>query len=149
MERNFRAHLDRIRNGFWLCYEKFKSNAKVCYGATHDLPKELGVFDVAVFGAVLLHTQCPVKVLENCASLVTGSIIVTEPLDRSLGDGPVCRLIPTAENNRWETWWGFTPGFFTQYLSLLGFSKISTSTHKQLNYKKPVEMFTVVASRPS
>jgi SAM-dependent methyltransferase len=147
VEQAFKAHLGRIRNGFWLCYEKFESKAKVFYGSAYELPKELGVFDVAVLGAVLLHTQCPAKILENCADIVTGSIIVTDLLDRSLGDEPVCRLMPSADKNCWDTWWAFSPRFFTQYLSVLGFSRCSLSTHKQLNRNKPSDMFTVVASR--
>jgi SAM-dependent methyltransferase len=148
VEKNFRAHLKRIRNGFWLCHEKFQSVARVCYSATNELPKELGMFDVAVLGSVLLHTQCPTKVLECCADFVTGSIVVTEMLDRSLGNAPICRLLPSVDNDLWHTWWNFTPQFFTQYLSVLGFATFSVSTHKQFAFNQEVELFTIVASRP-
>ena len=147
LEQSFRAHIERIRNGFWLCHEKFKSRARVCYSTTSELPKELGMFDVAVLGAILLHTQCPTKVLECCASLVTDSIVITEIFDRSLGDAPVCRFMPTADNDLWHTWWNFSPQFFTQYLSVLGFTKSTLSIHKQVAFNQELELFTIVASR--
>jgi len=147
VEKRFRDHIKRIRNGFWLCHEKFQSRARVCYSTTTELPKELGSFDVAVLGSVLLHTQCPAKVVQCCADLVSHSIIITEILDRSLGNAPICRFLPSVENDLWHTWWNFTPQFFTQYLSVLGFSTIVASTHKQTAFNKEFELFTIVASR--
>lgn len=83
------------------------------YGSSENLPAELGQFDVALLAAVLLHTRSPVCVLESCARLVTGSIIITEMYLPELGEGPVCSLVPTMDNNAWDTWWRFTPRFFT------------------------------------
>ena len=147
VHQGFKQHIERIRNGFWYAYEKFESQSKVYYGSPYDLPDELGSFDVAVMSAVLLHTQSPVRTLESCARLVTDSIIITEQHDPSLGDDPVCRLAPTVENETWDTWWTFTPRFFQQYLSVLGFADQKLTLHKQLAHGTLHDMFTVVASR--
>lgn len=149
VRQKFKQHIARIRNGFWFAYEKLESQAKLYLGSPYDLPDELGTFDVAVLSAVLLHTQSPVRTLESCARLVTDSIIITERFDSRLGDDAVCRLDPTVENETFETWWTFTPRFFQQYLSVLGFGDQKLTHHKQLLHRNLGNMFTVVASRGS
>ena len=149
ISQNRAAHLLKIRNAFWLCHENFRSEVQVYYGSPYDLPEELGTFDVAVFGSVLLHTQNPTKILENCVRLVRGTMIVTEEHHKDLGEKPVCILKPTAHNKVWGTWWGFTPQFFIQYLSVLGFSHNVVSFHKQNqpSQSRMVDLFTVVSAR--
>lgn len=147
IQQDFKGHISRIRNGFWLAYEKVQSKSKVHYGSPADLPEELGRFDVALMAAVLLHTQSPVRTLESAARLVEGSIIITEQYDGSLGDEPVCRLAPTTDNEIWDTWWTFSPRFFQQYLAVLGFVDQELTFHTQAAHGREIEMFTVVASR--
>ncbi len=146
-EEQFFGHIKRIRNGFWFCHEKFGSRARVYYGSSEHLPHELGTFDVVLLAAVLLHTRSPVAILESCARLVTGSVIITENFDPTLGEGPVCSLVPNGENEAWDTWWRFSPRFFTQFLEVLGFPDSRVTFHRQRAFNHEQEMFTVVASR--
>lgn len=146
-ERQFHEHIERIRNGFWLCHRQFDSNAQVYHGSSENLPEKLGEFDVALLASVLLHARSPVAILESCARLVKGSIIITEIHDPSLGEGPVCSLVPTADNLAWDTWWRFTPRFFTQFLEVLGFTEHKVSFHQQVADNRPLNMFTIVSSR--
>ena len=148
VEKQFHEHIGRIRNGFWLCHEKFESKARVYHGSAENLPASLGDFDVVILASILLHSRSPVAILESCARLVTDSIIITEIHDESLGEGPVCSLVPTAGNDAWDTWWRFTPRFFTQFLEVLGFTDHLVTFHQQLADKTPLNMFTVVSSRP-
>ena len=148
VEKQFHDHISRIRNGFWLCHKQFESSARVYHGSSENLPGALGEFGVALLASVLLHTRSPVAILESCARLVTGSVIITEVFDESLGDGPVCSLVPTIDNKAWDTWWRFTPRFFTQFLEVLGFTEHRVTFHRQLADKTPLTMFTVVSSRP-
>jgi O-methyltransferase len=147
VETSFYEAVTRVRNAFWYCHEKLNSKAKVHYGASDDLPDELGEFDVALLASVLLHTRSPAKILASCARRVTGSIIVTDLYYPEIGEGPVCSLVPTAENGMWDTWWRFSPAFFTQYLGVLGFPRHQVSFHKQKTTETIHELFTVVASR--
>jgi O-methyltransferase len=147
VEKQFHEHIDRMRNGFWFCHEKFGSNARVYHGSAENLPEELGEFDVVLLASVLLHSRSPVAILESCARLVTESVIITELFNNGLGDGPVCSLVPTVGNMAWDTWWSFTPRFFTQYLEVLGFSKHKVTFHTQLADHNPLDMFTVVSNR--
>jgi O-methyltransferase len=148
VEKQFHDHIKGIRNGFWYCHEKFDSKAKVFHGSSEDLPDALGEFDVVLLASILLHTRSPVSILESCARLVTDTVIITERHHAGLGDGPVCGLAPTAENKAWDTWWIFTPRFFTQFLEILGFSDHQVTFHQQLADGNLLDMYTVTASRP-
>jgi len=147
-ETQFFEHIGRIRNGFWLCHEKNGSRAKVFNGSSENLPDALGEFDVALLSAVLLHARSPVSILESCARRVTDSIIITENFHPELGEDPVCSLVPAVDNNAWDTWWRFTPRFFTQFLEVLGFSSHQVTFHQQQAFNHTLDMFTIVSSRP-
>ena len=149
VENQFHEHISRIRNGFWFCHERFGSSARVYHGSAENLPASLGEFDFVLLASILLHSRSPVAILESCARLVTGTIIITEIHDEALGEGPVCSLVPTSGNKAWDTWWRFTPRFFTQFLEVLGFTEHKVTFHKQLADKTPLNMFTVISSRPA
>lgn len=146
-ERQFHEHISRIRNGFWFCHRQFGSNAQVYHGSAENLPEELGQFDVVLLASVLLHSRSPVAILESCARLVTETVIITEKSWADLGEGPVCSLVPTADNLAWDTWWRFTPRFFTQFLEVLGFTQHSVNFHQQRADNVPVDMYTITSSR--
>jgi len=148
VEQQFHEHIGRIRNGFWFCHEKFGSGTRVYHGSAEDLPESLGEFDVVLLASILLHSRSPVAILESCARLVKETVIITEIHDESLGEEPVCSLVPTAGNKAWDTWWRFTPRFFTQFLEVLGFTEHQVTFHQQLADKNPLNMFTVISSRP-
>jgi len=147
-EKQFHEHIGRIRNGFWFCHEQFGSQSRVYNGSAENLPVALGEFDVALLSAILLHARSPVSILESCARLVGESIIITEKFWPELGEGPVCSLIPTMGNDAWDTWWQFTPRFFTQFLEVLGFTEHKVNFHSQRAFQHDHQMFTIVSSRP-
>jgi len=146
-ETAFFDHIRMIRNGFWYCHRVYGSRARMFHGSAERLPPELGSFDAALLTAVLLHTRSPVSILESCARRVSGSMIVTERHFPELGEGPVCSLVPTVENQQWDTWWQFTPRFFTQFFEVLGFSRHRVTFHTQRAFNHELPMFTVVAER--
>jgi SAM-dependent methyltransferase len=147
-EEQFFEHIGRIRKGFWFCHERFDSSARVYHGSSENLPMELGRFDTALLAAILLHARSPVAILESCARLVDKTLIITEMHYPELGEEGVCALVPTAGNNAWDTWWRFTPRFFTQFLEVLGFSNHRVTFHTQRAFDHEHQMFTVVAERP-
>jgi SAM-dependent methyltransferase len=98
-EEQFFDHIGRIRNGFWICHEKFGSRAKVYNGSSENLPDALGEFDVVLLSAILLHARSPVSILESCARLVSDTIIITEMFYPELGEDPVCSLVPAVDNH--------------------------------------------------
>lgn len=88
---------------------------------------------------------------EQCARRAK-TIVITEPFFADL-TGPVCRLHPSPDPAELETWWHFSPEFFTQFLAVMGFTSLAVSRHEQLltlrhiNRFETIQMFTVVGSR--
>ena len=131
------AGMPRLKNSFWFTHAANKSKAALIHADIYDLP-DIGEFDVAVLGSVLLHCQCPAKIISECAKRC-----------RSM-TGAICELIPTRENEVWHTWWRFGPDFFTRYLGVLGFgdTKMSYHEHRHTLVPEPMfPMFSVVGSR--
>jgi O-methyltransferase len=146
--------MERLRNSFWLTHRVLRLTARLYEGSVYALPPELGRFDVAVMAAVLLHTRSPVAVLERVANHVDDTLVIVDRYYPELDGAPVCRLEPTAENGVWDTWWAFSPAFFTAFAGLLGFQHAEVHHHEQTHrygddylQEMRLPMFTVVARR--
>lgn len=142
-----RKTMEQLRNSYWYAHRAHGSKARVHYGDVYQIPSELGEFDVAVMGAVLLHTRNPLRIVEQCAKRAK-QIIITDMFHPPLEGNPVCKLLPTRENHIWDTWWAFSTDLFKQFLGVLEFTDIKVITHTQY-YKQtdPCAFFTLVASK--
>lgn len=149
VETQRRLGIRLLKNGFWFAHRAHASRARVVYSDIYELPDDLGRFDVAVLGLILLHLRDPLTALERCARHAD-TIIVTELL-RPVSDPdlPTAQLIPTAENRVWDTWWSFTPRFIVEYLRVLGFNHVVSTMHAASCNGRAHPLFTVVASRDS
>jgi O-methyltransferase len=137
--------MTRLKNSWWFNHTAFTSNAKLVYGDAYALPKEIGKFDIALIGSLLLHTRAPLQIVEQCADRAD-TIIITDMFFPDLEGAPVCRLIPNRENVRWDTWWEFSTDFLIQFLSIMGYMSILT-THTQTHRGRTYTLFTIVATR--
>lgn len=138
-----------LRNGFWYAHRALGLNARVFYGSVAELPEGEGPFDVSVLGAVLLHTRDAMELLAACAQRTRETVVVVE---RSFDDLnavglPVSRLVPSAENEQWDTWWWFTPELIVQFLSVVGFGNATVTFHEQRHRSGMIPLYTVVATR--
>jgi hypothetical protein len=146
-----RYMLNRAQNSFWLSHRALQSKAKLYSGTAYQCPAELGQFDYAFFGSILLHLQNPVQALISFAQATREKVIVTD-LYENIGhaaDGPILFFRPIATDKNSDTWWYITPKFLQSLLGILGFHKFSVKTHQarfELS-KKDVKLYTVVAER--
>jgi SAM-dependent methyltransferase len=142
-----REQIRLLKNSFWFAHRMHGSRAKVWYGDAYNIPNELGKFDVAILSAVLLHVKSPLLLMAECAKRAS-ALIITDLHHDDLEGKPICRLVPSAENHSWETWWNFSSDFIRQFASVLGYRNIITSYHEQdyaiANAKG--QFFTVVAN---
>jgi SAM-dependent methyltransferase len=147
--QNFVQHITRIRNSFWYLHQLYRSNVESYEADVYDLPADIGRFDVAVLGSVLLHCCSPLEILQSVGNLVEGYFVICERYFGDIAGEPVSRLLPSRENGVNETWWEFSPLFFQQYLGVLGFPNSSVTRHRQwyATDQSWVDMFTVVAGR--
>ena len=146
--------MERLRNSFWFTHKLLGLSARLHEGSAYQLPAELGRFDIAVMGAILLHTRSPAALVERVADHVDDALVIVERHYPELDGSPVCRLEPTRENQVWDTWWAFSPEFFTSFAAVLGFGRAEVSFHEQTHRygddhreTMSLPMFTVVARR--
>ena len=59
------AGMPRLKNSFWFITRQTNQRRRAS-ADIYNLP-EIGEFDVAVLASVLLHCQCPTKIISQCA----------------------------------------------------------------------------------
>ena len=137
-----------LTNAYWFAHSALHSRAKVFYGDVYDLPQDLGTFDVAFLGSVLLHLQNPFEALHSAARRTRDVLIVTEPAYRAAG--PQMEFMPT-RSGPVDTWWRLSEGCVAQMMDVLGFDveRITHSRHTlTLEAKaRSFEFFSVVGRR--
>ncbi len=145
------------QNAWWYVHQRLGSKAAMVYAPIYELPADLGRFDVAVFGSILLHLRRPFDALEQAARLTDRAIVVTEAFDPHLAgvDDAVVRWNPARERHPGTLWWSFTPVAIQEMLLTLGFPNSNITVHHQFHHRnhlagsppEPMDMFTVVATR--
>jgi len=150
------SHICMVQNSWWYLARQFDSSAKMVYGNIYELPGDIGVFDVSVLAAILLHLRNPFDALQQSAGRTARQIVVTEPLqDPTLpSDHKLMRFAPFGNENP-GNWWLFTPGMIVEMLTHLGFARTHVTYHTQPHHlahdlTKPAQdlaMFTVVGER--
>lgn len=141
-----REVMAKLKNSWWFNHEAFKSQTKLVYTDVYNLPDQIGRFDIAILGAVLLHAKAPLQIVEQCARKAN-ALVISDMFFADLEGSPTCRLIPNKENGRWDTWWEFSTDFFIQFLGVMGFETVLTK-HNQYHRGRGYPYFTIVARRP-
>ena len=102
--------IERWKNGYWLCHRLFSSRAEVFYGDVHELPVELGTFDVTMVGSVLEHLRDPIKALQSIVGLTDGTLVLVTPVLDT--EEPIARFAPRQSDPEHDyTWWIYSIGF--------------------------------------
>lgn len=122
-----------FQSSWWYTHRVRRSAAKMVYGDIYALPGDLGTFDVAVFGAILLHLRSPITALEEAARRTREAIVVTEPWPGDEADlhGNHVRIFPNGEAGRWVIWWEHSAGAISAMLEMLGFGDTTVVVHRQ------------------
>ena len=140
-----RATMARIKKAWWHTRKAYNSSARIVYANVYDLPDDLGSFDIALMGAVLLHTRAPLAIVEQCARRAS-TIVISDLYCQPLEGQPVCRLLPTTENKAYDAWWQFSTDLFRQFLTIMGFGSQHLSVYED---PRGIPLFTLTAVRPS
>ena len=151
-----RGTIEGIHNSWWYMHRTYGSVAKLVHGDFYNLPGDLRDFDVAVFGAILLHLREPWGAISEVARRTTERIIVTDLIqDREAPlESNIMRFSPLA-NHEISNWWAIYPGAVVSMLERVGFGKTTITEHTQTHHlghrleDNAVEMpmFTVVGER--
>jgi SAM-dependent methyltransferase len=172
-DRMRREHLRKINNGFWLNHAARRLCAKLVHGTVYSVPAEIGQFDVATFGSILLHLRDPFLALQTSLRLVRDTVIVTDvypaseyhlvadlldtpdPRDQvimplpleSLGQPKATFLPQYWDHSYADTWWHMSPEAIRRIIGVLGFEKTEISYHHALARGKRTLLYTVVGRR--
>ncbi len=146
-----------VQNSWWYLHRDLESRASVVYVPIYDLPHDLGEFDVATFGAILLHLRDPFRAIAEAAERTRQRIIVTDLIqdDDVDPESNVMRPDPLGALEHRTNWWALFPGAVKQMLKRVGFPHSETTFHTQRHHlghrlDEPavdMRMFTVVADR--
>lgn len=147
----FSSKIEGVRNSFWFVHRRNASRVRMLEGDPYNLPDAVGPFDIGVLASVLLHCRRPFDMLQSVAARTLQTMVVTELHNPSMGNEPLCMLMPHVGVAQVDTWWQFTPQFFVSALGLLGFTecKVTYHTQKQPAEDREVSLFTVVGERPA
>ena len=146
-----------VQNSWWYLRRRLQSKALMVYGDIYKLPGDLGRFDVAVFGAILLHLRDPYSALAQAAAITDGAVVVTDLVQGGLDSDTeaLLRFDPLVAPEFRAIWWALSPGAVRAMLRRLGFGASQVTYHKQPHHlghrldepQTMMEMFTVVARR--
>ena len=141
-----RALAHSMNNAFWLCHRALRSRARMVYSTAYSIPDAVGIVDITIFAAVLLHMRDPWLALERTARRTRETMIVT---DLAPSDDDDLAFVPDPnKNDTSQTWWRFSPRLMVRYLGVLGFRDAVVTHHQQQTSNGDnVPMFTVVAHR--
>jgi SAM-dependent methyltransferase len=148
-EASCETFIARMNNGYWLAHRLNKSKAKMVYANVYSIPPELGQFDIAVVGQVLVHLSDPVRALSSVIDRVHGRIVVTEGMVDS--DEPIMSLCSRAATGVAWSWWHLSIGLYREIFTMAGF-EIENITHGQFccvnpNFPSEQRLTTIVARR--
>jgi SAM-dependent methyltransferase len=147
IRRERQVHIQDQKNTFWFVHRATNSRASAFYGDMENLPEGLGQFDTTFLLSVLLHCRNPIAILESAARRTRSRIVITDMHLEQMPPMPVMSLVPTADNEVWDTWWVFEPILFTQFLTIMGFDRFRVTHHSQPNSGVQNKFFTLVAER--
>ncbi len=130
-----RTNINGVHNSWWYMHRMYGSSAKLVHGDLYSLPGDLGQFDVAVFGAILLHLRDPWGAISEVARRTRERIVVTDLIqDRDAPlESNIMRFSPLAKENV-SNWWTIYPGAVVSMLNRLGFTKTQISEHTQSHH---------------
>ena len=143
----------RLRNSWWFTRRHLGFEAAAVYGDIYDPPRDLGPFDVAFFGAILLHLSNPFRALASATAMTEETIVVTDLMTAParLTDQPeappVVLFGPSPPPAGLVHWWTLTPNAVRRMLEVLGFGDAAVTLHQSAAMVPPPPMFTVVARR--
>lgn len=140
--------LRRLKNSYRYSHRLLNSRARPVYGSIYDLPADqLGRFDVAVIGMLLVHLRDPIGALASVSRVLKpdGELVITEGMLPT--EEPVARL----HGDPPGSWWAFSVGMYRKVFRMLGLEVARLTRNKYRCLEEPyagnIEVGTLVARR--
>lgn len=128
-----KGQIEKLNNAFWFAHHAFKSKVQMVYGSTYEIPSEIGLVDVSLFGAILLHLRDPFAALESALRLTREIVIITDAAPPNNASEPcMCFMPDFTRGEPWETWWTLSPELIRRFIGVLGFESSEIKFHEQI-----------------
>lgn len=149
-----KQRIRKLNNAFWFAHNAYESKVQMVYGSTYEIPSEIGLVDISVFGAILLHLRDPFAALESALRLTRETVIITDAAPPNNTNEPcMCFMPDFTRREPWETWWTISPELIRRFIGVLGFESSEIKFHEQIYQggKKKLNqrrlLYTVVGRR--
>ena len=111
--------------GFRVAREALGSDVKLVERSVYDLdPDELGEFDFAYLGSLLLHLRDPVRALERVRSVVSGRLLVVDVYDPLMSLLFRRRPVATLDGRGRPWWWQSNIACLVRMVEAAGFALV-------------------------
>lgn len=136
----------KMKNGYWFVHDALGSANKVVYGNIYDLPVELGQFDVAVMGSILLHLQDPFGAIRS-ASKLAKTLIITDAHRPYVKTEDMAFRPSMGNGNDYLYWWYIPYQTTVKMLRSLGYSTSEPTMLTATGKAGTVDLYSIVAER--
>jgi O-methyltransferase len=149
VSQNGAASATRLRNSWWYSRNKFGFNARAVYADIYRQPSDIGEYDVAFFGAILVHLSNPFMAIKEASQITRKTMIITDLVALGPHDGlPGMMQIGTSQPPIGHVhWWNYSVSAFRIMLERAGFGYQSVFLHSPGKMSEQPPMVTVVAHR--
>src|SRR3954447_11134358 len=131
-EALFRSELDAGNQAFDIARAALGSKVERRYRSVYDLrPEEVGEFDFAVLGTLLLHLRDPVSALRGIRRVLSGSLLMNEVVTSGLigwSRRPMAELLMQGG----PFWWICNPAGLERMVRAAGFEVTKTSARYRI-----------------
>lgn len=143
-----KGHIRKLNNSFCLAHHAYQSKAKVVYGNVYEIPEEIGLVDIVVYGSILLHVRDPFLALERGTRLAREKVIIVDMSPAGDDTSPHMEFLPDFRTQKpLDTWWRLSPEVVQQFIGILGFEE-STVRFGLYKYQgKLQKLYTIVGHR--
>ena len=149
--KGFIVAAERTKKGYWFSHKALGSKAQCYYGDIYNLPKELGLFDVAILGTIISHLRDPIQALFSVSLRVKDYIILANPTMET--KDPIALWMPDSKTLLpVAAWWSFSQACLERMFNVIGFELETVTKSNQLCEISPLgkyseEITTLVARR--
>jgi SAM-dependent methyltransferase len=146
-ERQREVFFNGLKSSYWYMHHSLRSKAKVFYGDIENLPRDLGHFDVALFGSVLEHLPDHIQPIGS-AALLSDMIIITGPMtDSEALTADFAGHAGHPEAN--YSFWRYSLGVYQQIFAMVGFriTNITRASYHFVLENQEIEIPTIIACR--
>jgi len=143
--------IEKLKNSYWYAHRLNQSKAKAVYGNVYQIPKEIGLVDITLYGCILLHLKNPFDALQSGLRLTRETAIITDQVRPYLNSiMPTQVFMPDAKEFKiFDVWWYLNPEIIVKMLEVLGFEDTKVSYHQALFNGQKESLYTVVGHRTS